>query len=244
MGMKPQDATAPTLQHSRAHLATKEEAKNLDQEADQIIKAMKRSWLSLGMVVKKMSETRAFEQLGFKSMRAWMESRFGERMASAYQSLCAVRALDGVPEEKLEKIGTRNAQVLIRLPDHERKSDVWIKKAQTTPERQLKAEVDALIENKTHMARDKFRYWGEAVPESIAGKIDEMLNKIGRVLDVDIGERSGRITVLEALAAAILTASDEQLKAEIEGDETRSCSFGQNREPRQVGTNLSAGEHR
>lgn len=210
-------STATTLQHSRAHLATKEEAKDLDHEAIQIFKEMKRSWLSLGLVMKRVSETQAYEQLGFRSMRAWMGSRFGEQMASAYQAMRAVKALDGVPESKLEKIGTRNAQVLVRLPEEERKSDQWIEKAAKLPERELRAEVDALIEGKTHMPKEKFRFWGEAVPESVAEKLDEMMTKIGRVLEVDVSERPGRITALEALAATILNTTEEQLKTEIEG---------------------------
>jgi len=84
MNAKAYVSAAPTLQHSRPHLATKDEAKSLDREATQIIKAMKRSWLSLGLVMKKVSETHAYEQLGFRSMRAWMKSRLGEQMASAY----------------------------------------------------------------------------------------------------------------------------------------------------------------
>ena len=164
-------------------------------------------------------------------MRAWMESRLGEQMASAYQSLRAVRALDGVPESKLEKVGTRNAQVLVRLPEKERKSDEWIDKAATLSERALRAEVDALIEGKTHMTKEKFRYWGEVVPESVAQKLDEMMTKIGRALEVDITERSGRITALEALAATILNTTEELLKTEIEGDEGQSCSFYQGRRP-------------
>jgi hypothetical protein len=198
-------------------MATKEEARSLDHEAIQIIKEMKRSWLSLGLVMKKMSETRAYEHLGFRSMRAWMESRLGDQMASAYQSMRAVKALDGVPESKLEKIGTRNAQALLRLPEKERKTDLWINKAASLPERTLKAEVDALIEGKTHMLKEKFRYWGEAVPESVAQKLDEMMTKIGRVLQVDVSERPGRITALEGLAATILNTTEEQLQTEIEG---------------------------
>jgi hypothetical protein len=217
LNRKTQDTTAVTLQHSRAHLATKEEAMGLDREATQIIKEMKRSWLSLGLVMKKVSETQAYEQLGFRSMRAWMESRFGEQVASAYQAMRAVRALEGVPESKLEKIGTRNAQVLVRLPEKERKSDQWIEKAAMLPERELRAEVDALIEGKTQMPKEKFRFWGEPVPESVAEKLDEMMTKIGRVLEVDISERPGRITALEALAATILNTTEEQLKIEIEG---------------------------
>src|SRR6202041_229653 len=105
------------------------------------------------------------------------------------------------PESKLERIGTRNAQVLVRLPDRERKSDEWIEKAAKLPEKELRAEVDALIEGKTQMPKEKFRYWGEPVPESVAEKLDEMMIKIGRVIEVDISERSGRITAMEALGA-------------------------------------------
>src|SRR6266852_8996648 len=222
MNTKAQSTTAVTLQHSRRRPATKQEAQSLDREALQIIKAMKTSWLSLGLVVKKMIETRAFEQLGFRSMRAWMESRLGEQIASAYQSLRAVRALDGVPESKLEQIGTRNAQVLTRLPEKERKSEEWIEKASKLPERALRAEVDAVIEKKTGMPKEKFRFWGEPVPESVAQKLDEMMTKIGRVLELDVSERPGRITALEALAATILNTPDEQLKAETEGNEAAS----------------------
>jgi hypothetical protein len=112
--MKTKETTARTLPHSRPRLATKEEARNLDREATEIIRTMKTGWLSLGLVVKKMAETRAFEQLGFSSMRAWMESRLREQTASAYQALRAVRALDGIPISQLERIGARNAQVIAR----------------------------------------------------------------------------------------------------------------------------------
>jgi hypothetical protein len=217
--MKTREATAATLRHSKSRLATKEEANNLDREATEILKTLKTGWLSLGLVVKKMVETRAFEQLGFTSMRAWMESRFREQLASAYQALRAVRALEGIPIAQLERIGTRNAQVIARLPEKERRSNEWLAKAADLPERQLKAEVDALIETKTGMVKEKFRHWGEAVPESIAEKLEEMMAKIGRVLQVDVSERSGRITALEALAAMIANTPEDQLKAETEGGE-------------------------
>jgi hypothetical protein len=165
-----------------------------------------------------MIETRAFEQLGFRSMRAWMKSRLGEQMASAYQAMRAVKALDGVPESKLEQLGARKVQVLVRLPEKDRKSDEWNQKgcdpARKSTERRSRSN------KKTHMPKEKFRYWGEAVPESVADKLDEMITKIGRVLQVDVSERPGRVTALEALAATILTTPDEQLKAEVEGSET------------------------
>ena len=148
-----------------------------------------------------------------------MTARLGGSLSSAFAALRSVRALKGVPEHKLEKIGTRNAQILTRLPPRERTSDEWVEKAAMLPEKELRAEVDALIERKTGLPKEKFRYWGEAAPESVAGKLDEMMSKIGCVLQVDVGERSGRITVLEALAAMILNTPDEQLKVETEGDE-------------------------
>jgi hypothetical protein len=102
------------------------------------------------------------------------------------------------------------------------RSDEWIEKAANLPERELRAEVDALIEGKTQMPKEKFRFWGEPVPESVAEKLDEMMTKIGRVLQVDVSERPGRITALEALAATILTTPEEQLKVEIEGCEAET----------------------
>jgi hypothetical protein len=153
-------------------------------------------------------------------MHSWMAAHLGGSKSNAFAALKTVRALSGVPESQLENIGTRNAQVLIRLPEKERKSEEWIKKASTLPERELRAEVDAEIEKKTGMPKERFRYWGEPVPESLAQKLDEMLAKICNVLELDLTETKARITALEALAATILNTPDEILRAETEGIET------------------------
>jgi hypothetical protein len=199
--------------------ATEAEANAMDREAVRIAAEMRSGWLRLGTLIQEIAETRAFETLGYTSMHSWMTNRLGESMSGAYSALRSVRALRGVSEAKLEKIGERNAHTLTRLPEKERKKDEWIQKAANLPERQLKAEVDAVIERKTGMPKERFRYWGEAVPESVADKLDEMMAKIGRVLQVDVSERSGRITALEALAATILNTPDEQLQAETEGSD-------------------------
>jgi hypothetical protein len=191
----------------------------MDQEAIRIFAQVKSGWLRLGLLMQKMIDTRAFEALGYTSMNSWMTARLGGSTSSAFAAVKTVRALKGVPESELEKIGSRNAQVLIRLPEKERKSGEWIEKASTLTEKELRAEVDAAMEKKTGMPKEKFRFWGEAVPESVAQKLDEMMAKIGRVLELDIVQRPGRITALEALAVAILNTPDEQLKAETEGIE-------------------------
>jgi len=200
--------------------ATEAEARAIDDEVVRILGEMKCGWLRLGLLIQKVIDTQAFVALGFPSMHSWMTARLGGSMSNAFAALKTVRALSGVPESQLESIGSRNAQVLIRLPEKERKSEEWIKKASTLPERELRAEVDAAIEKRTGMPKERFRYWGEAVPESLAQKLDEMLAKICKVLEVDLIETSGRITALEALAAMILNTPDEILRTETEGIET------------------------
>jgi hypothetical protein len=216
----------------RLRKATLAEAKEMDRKAVRIIAETKAGWLRLGMLIHKMAETLAFETLGFASMHSWMTKRFGESLSSAYSALRSVRALQGVSEDKLEKIGERNAHVLTRLPVPERTRDEWMEKAANLPTKVLVAQVDAAIEKKTGLPKERFRFWGEAVPESVAQKLDEMLEKIGRVLELDMTQRYGRITALEALAATILNTPDEQLKAETEGDEEAGCSFGRSQTQR------------
>jgi hypothetical protein len=95
------------------------DANAMDQEAVRIIAEMKSGWLRLGILIEKMVKTRAFETLGFPSMHSWMTKRLGESISGAYSALRSVRALRGIPEAKLEKIGERNAHTLTRLPDHD-----------------------------------------------------------------------------------------------------------------------------
>jgi hypothetical protein len=229
--MEMQTDTTPILElprlskPMRCPMATEAEAKAMDKEAVRIVAELKSGWLRLGMLIQKMAATRAFETLDFPSMHSWMTDRLGESISGAYSALRSVRALHGIPEAKLEKIGERNAHTLARLPEKDRRRDEWIEKAANLPTKEFVAQVDEAIEKKTGLPNEQFRFWGEAVPVSVAQKLDEMLEKIGRVLELDMTRRSGRITALEALAATILTTTDEQLKAETEGDDRAGCSY-------------------
>ena len=208
------------MRNPRRKIATEAEARAMDEEIVRILGEIKSGWLRLGLLLQRMIATEAFLALGFPSMHSWMTARLGGSMSNAFAALKTVRALSGVPLSQLENIGTRNAQVLIRLPEKERKSEEWIKKASILQERQLRAEVDAAIEKKTGMPKERFCYWGEVVPESVSEKLEEMMAKIGRVLQIDVSERHGRITALEALAATILSTPEGILRAETEGVES------------------------
>jgi len=210
------------MRNPRRKIATEAEARAMDEEMVRILGEIKSGWLRLGLLLQKVIATEAFRALGFPSMHSWMTARVGGSMSNAFSALKTVKALSGVPLSQLESIGTRNAQVLIRLPEKERKSEEWIKKASILQERQLRAEVDAAIEKKTGMPKERFCYWGEVVPESVSEKLEEMMAKIGRVLQIDVSERHGRITALEALAATVLNTPDEILRADIEGYDSPS----------------------
>ena len=81
--------------------ATKAEAEAMDREAVHIVGEMRSSWLRLGSLIQRMIDTGAIEVLGFPSMHSWMTTRLGESISNAFSALRSVRALKGVPQEKL-----------------------------------------------------------------------------------------------------------------------------------------------
>src|SRR5258707_399667 len=107
----------------RRSKATAAEAKAMDKEAVRIAAEMRAGWLRLGLLIHKMIDSQAYEALGFPNMHAWMTSRLGESLSNVFSALPSVRALEGVPEEKLNLIGERNAHMLTYLPAKECKSE-------------------------------------------------------------------------------------------------------------------------
>lgn len=92
----------------RRSKATEAEAQALDKEVIQTLKLMKSSWLRLGSLIQKVIDTRAFEPLGFRTMKDWMDARLGKSMSTAYSALRSVRALKGISEQQLERVSERN----------------------------------------------------------------------------------------------------------------------------------------
>jgi hypothetical protein len=198
--------------------ATEAEASALDKEVIRIVGQMRSNWLRLGLLVQRIIDTQAFEALGFPNMHAWMNVRLGESMSSAFSALRSVRALRGVPEEKLNQIGERNANTLSYLPEKVRKSDEWLDKAAKLPTKQFKQEAKALIENNTGIQGEKFKTFSVALPESVYEMMLAAEKKIARSLDMDIETRPGlRVTLWEAWAQWILQTDEQTIKAQTEG---------------------------
>jgi hypothetical protein len=198
--------------------ATKAEAEAMDREVVRIVGEIKSNWLRLGSLIHKMIDTRAAAALGFPNMRAWMTARLGESFSNVYSALRSVRALEGVPEEKLKLIGERNAHMLTRLPEKERKSAEWIEKATMLPTKEFKQEVQIAIEQKTGLTTERFKTFSVALPEAVYDSMCAAEKKLARSLEMDIEYKPGnRITVWEAFTQWILQTDEETIKQQTEG---------------------------
>lgn len=198
--------------------ATEAEARAMDKEAVRIIAEIKSGWLRLGSLIQRMSETQAFAALSFPSMHSWMVARLGESVSSGYSAVRSMRALKGVPEEKLERIGERNAHMLTYLPEKERKTDTWIEKAATLPTKEFKREVETALEKKTGLPQERFKTWSIALPEAVYESVCEAEKKLARCLDLDIETQPGnRIQVWEAFTQWILQTDEQTIKVQTEG---------------------------
>src|ERR1700730_11038732 len=154
----------------------------MDKEIVQLVAQMRSGWLGLGKLIQRMIDARAYEALGFRNMHSWMVTRLGPSLASAFSALRTVRALEGVPEEKLQRIGQRNAQMLTYLPEKERESDTWIEKAATFPNKEFKDEVEKSVQKHTGLSAEAFRTFSVSLPKPVYDNLREAERKIARSL--------------------------------------------------------------
>ena len=202
----------------RRRRANEAEARVMDKEAIRIVKVMRSNWLRLGRLVQKIIDTQAFEALGYPNMHAWMDARLGESLSSAFSALRSVRALRGVPEEKLKQIGERNAHALSYLPEKVRKSEEWLYKAANLPTKKFEQEAKAMIEKNKGIRSEEFRTFSIALPVSVYEMMLAAEQKIARTLEMDIENRPGlRVSLWEAWAQWILQTSEETIKVQTEG---------------------------
>ena len=198
--------------------ATKAEAEVLDKEVARVVGEIRSNWLLLGRLVEKVRQTRAFEALGLPGFHAWMTARLGESLSSAYSAVRSVRALEGVPDEKLKRIGERNAHTLTHLPEKERKSQEWLEKAATLRTKEFKQEVQIAIEQKTGLRKDRFKTFSIALPEAVYENLCEAEKKLARCIDLDIETKPGnRIQVWEAFSQWILLTDERTIRVQTEG---------------------------
>jgi hypothetical protein len=198
--------------------ATRAEAEAMDKEVVRIVREIRSNWLRLGRLVQRFMETRAFEPLGFPSFHAWMTARLGESLSSAFSALRSVRALEGVPEEKLKLIGERNAHMLTYLPEKDRRSDEWIEKAATLPTSDFKHAVTAALAKKAGLTQERFKTFSIALPEAVYESMIEAEKKLAWSLGIDIETKPGnRIQVWEAFAQWILQTDEQTIRTQTEG---------------------------
>jgi len=165
-----------------------------------------------------MIDSQAYETLGFPNMHTWMTSRFGESLSSVFSALRSVRALEGVPEEQLTRIGERNAHMLTYLPPKQRMSQEWIEMAATLPTKEFKQEVRIELEKKNGMVQERFKTFSIALPEMVYQNMCDAEEKMAKSLQIDIEGRPGnRILVWEAFSQWILLADEQTIKTQTEG---------------------------
>jgi hypothetical protein len=202
----------------RRPIATKTQAEAMDREVVGIVREMRSNWLRLGSLIQKMIDCRAYEALGFPHVNAWMNARLGESLSNVFSALRSVRALKGIPEEKLKRIGERNAHMLTYLPEKERKNDEWLEKAASLPIKDFKDEVEAFRQQKSGLPPDKFKTFSVALPEAVYESMCEAEKKLARSLGIDIETKPGnRIQVWEAWAQWILQTDEDTVKTQTQG---------------------------
>jgi len=138
-----------------------------------------------GQMYETTKDTRAYLALGFPTVQAWMNARLGESLSSVFSALRSIRALEGVPEEKLKRIGERNAHTLTHLTEKERKSEEWLEKAATLPTKEFKQEVQIALEQKTGLRKERFKTFSVALLVNI--------EKIAKGLKKSLPELFGRV---------------------------------------------------
>ena len=202
----------------RRLVATKAEAQVMDKQVVRIVGEIRSNWLRLGRVVQRFMDARAYQPLGFPTFQAWMTARLGESLSNVFSALRSIRALDGVPEEKLKRIGERNAHMLTYLPEKERKSEEWLEKAATLPIKEFRQEVEIALEKKTGLPQERFKTFSIALPALVYESVCEAEKKLAWSLGIDIETKPGnRIQVWEAFAQWILQTDEQTIKVQTEG---------------------------
>ena len=202
----------------RRPTATKAEAEAMDKQVVRIVGQIRSNWLRLGRLIQNFRETRAFEPLGFPNFHAWMTARLGESLSNAFSALRSVRALEGVPEAKLRRIGERNAHMLSYLPPKDRKSDEWIEKAARLPTKDFTHAVRAALAKKTGLPQESFKTFSIVLPEAVYESVIQAEKKIASSLRIDIETKPGnRIQVWEAFAQWILQTDEQTIRTQTEG---------------------------
>ena len=184
------------------------EARERTEQIRETWVAMGKAWWTLGREIERAIEDRVPEALG-QSFTEWSKDIFGDGWQKIRRAFLAVKALRGVPLEKLEQISEGNAYVLAHLPEKTRKESEWIKNAIEMPNEDFREKADRYIAKKTGL-KDPMVKFQEAfgfatLPKSLAKVIEQALKLSCKINDFDWDQKEGRIACTEDVFSHYIT---------------------------------------
>lgn len=188
---------------------TMEEAQSRTVYIKSLYKTMGNTWWEIGEEVERAVNDRVPEALG-KSFSLWAEEIFGEGWLRIRRAFLAVKATKALPHDKRVQISEGNAYHFAHLPEKERESPEWLKKAITMDNDAFKAATDKFIEKKTGF-KDPMMKIADAigfntVPKSLFDVIMETMQIAAHIIKSDLKTKQGKIDCCEAIFSDYLTA--------------------------------------
>jgi hypothetical protein len=201
----------------RITLATKSEAEAATASLKADFQKFTAAWWEMGKRVKDALDRQVPAALGMNAYD-WMKAVFGDTasVAKIQRSLKIARALNGIPEEKVQLLTEGKAYLLTLLKEPDRAE--FVDQAIVATNEQFKEMVEQRRIEYGITPDEKRVHLGVSLPESVAGRWGEAEKKVARLHDLDIELKPGlRIQVFEIIAEFILQTPDEVLMAEMVG---------------------------
>jgi hypothetical protein len=219
-------AIQPIKKRSNVRLkeASKDEAKTLTKTVQTKVKAIERGWWSLAKLVDTCLKRHVPAALGMNA-HTWLHTYMEGSLSDAFRKLRIVRALAGVPEQKIVAMKERNAYELCRLPEKERKSAEWVNKATRLPVEEFKEEVAHVLEKKGITREPMTDFYVRLTQSAHDNVVEPAMQKAARLLSIDLEQKPQLLVeVFEKICLFVLTTEDERFLIETEGGKHQEVS--------------------
>jgi hypothetical protein len=205
----------------RIRNATKAEALAHSKYIKGQVKLAGRTWINIAKHLKAGLRAHEPEALGMNAKQWIVQHTDGQvTLSDAFKKMRILEGLKHLPEEKILEIGICNGETLCRLPEKERKSPEWVRKATEMPKAEFSEAVETATEVRTGHKRSVFVAFHINLPEDIHAQLEAAIVKIARVANLDIQTRPGlRIQAIEYLAQLVNGTEEQHLVLEMEGGE-------------------------
>ena len=188
--------------------ATPDEARSRTAYIKSLYTQMAKNWWEIGEEVERAVNDRVPQALDM-AFSAWAQDIFGDGWQRIRRAFLAVRAMKNVSPEKRVQVSEGNAFNFRRLPEKERGSAEWLKKAIEMDNEAFKSATDKFIEKKTGIKDPMVKivevFGFVTIPASLSGIFKEALVLAGRLNDFDLETKAGRISAAEAMVSDYVT---------------------------------------